>query len=397
MGETPSFWKTLGFTVTVEGKARLLVPRMELYLRPDGQPEPAWAPVFYNPVMRDNRSLTVAGLRAYSGWKIRYFADPLAGACPRAVRALLETGVDQAYASDIDGLAVAVCRENKRLNGLGSELVVEKNDANAFMYRLDYESTPVDAVDLDPYGSPVYYVQAAARLIAKKGLLIATATDLGPLEGKYPTVALRRYGSLVHRTSFSKEVAARVLVWGIARLLTPLDRGVRPLLTYYDRHYIKLILEVVHSKSMATQTASQAGYLCIDSSQLPQGYWHLEETLTRREGEACWRTLGPLWIGSLWDPGFIEKLTIEATGGGLDLSSHAQRMLRMMREESRVQAPYYYRLDLLHAIAGKGEMRSPQLVVEELRARGFGASRTHFDPRGIRTNAGLQDILESLS
>lgn len=388
-------WRRLGFTLVEEGMARLLVPDLSRYRRPDGQPEPAWAPVFYNPVMRDNRGLTVASVRAYQGWRVKGFADPLAGACPRAIRVLLETGVEEAYASDIEPLAVSVCRANKLLNGLSGRLVVERSDANAFMYKLDYEGTPVDAVDLDPYGSPVYYVQAAARLVAKKGLLIATATDLGPLEGKYPSVALRRYGALVFPTSFSKEVAVRVLMAGIVKLLAPLDRGVRPLLAYYDKHYIKLVLEVNHSKSEATSAAGQMGYICIDANQMPHGYWSMEEWPIRQGGGECWRHLGPLWLGPLWDKGFVEKL-VEAAGQ-TGLSAAALRRLGVIREEAGVASPYYYRMDLVHKLAGKGMMEPPQATVEKLRALGYSASRTHLDPRGIRTDAGLQDILDILS
>ncbi len=48
--------------ITREGKAYILAPRKELFTRPDGIFEPAWAPIFYNPVMMDNRSLTVLSL-----------------------------------------------------------------------------------------------------------------------------------------------------------------------------------------------------------------------------------------------------------------------------------------------------------------------------------------------
>ena len=401
-GEDAVYWKERGFTEVNEGRVRLLVPDPRLYTRPDGQPEPAWAPVFYNPVMRDNRSLTVASILAYKGWRVRAFADPLAGACPRALRVLLEAGVSSAYAADIDPLAVSVCRANKLLNGVGSELIVERNDANAFMYRLDYEGIPVDAVDLDPYGSPVYYVQAASRLLAKRGLLIMTATDLGPLEGKYPSVALRRYGAVVGKTTFSKEMAARVLVAGVARLLTPFDRSVKPLLTLYERHYLKLVLEVEHSKGAATSTAGQLGLLCVDEKGMPRGYLPLEEltrTPRKAEGEGeCWRSIGPLWLGPLWDVGHVERVLEAAKReGGVPFSDKALRRLGLMAEEARVPTPYYYRLDLVHAIAGKGEMEPPQAVVERLRSMGYRASRTHFDPRGIRTDASLQELLEVLS
>ncbi len=49
----------------VEGKARILVPNPPMKYTVGGRPEPAKAPVFFNPLMSNNRSISVAVLRAF--------------------------------------------------------------------------------------------------------------------------------------------------------------------------------------------------------------------------------------------------------------------------------------------------------------------------------------------
>ena len=48
-----------------EGLAKVLVPDPSKYKRPNGVYEPAWAPVFYNPKMKENRDIAVLALTTY--------------------------------------------------------------------------------------------------------------------------------------------------------------------------------------------------------------------------------------------------------------------------------------------------------------------------------------------
>lgn len=50
-----------------EGLAKLVIPRMDEYRRPDGSIEPAWMPVFYNPQAIVSRDVTVSVLRTLYG------------------------------------------------------------------------------------------------------------------------------------------------------------------------------------------------------------------------------------------------------------------------------------------------------------------------------------------
>jgi len=376
------------YVVINEGRAKILVPNPRKYLRDDGVVEPAWAPVFYNPYMAPNRTLTnliIVNSTVLSS-SPKTFAEPLAGVCVRSIRVLLETTVTSAFASDIDSRAVYICRKNKLLNGIDN-LVIEKNDANKFMLELDYKSMKIDVVDIDPYGSPIYYIQQAAKMLAKEGILIFTATDLGTLEGKYPITAKRRYNINVVKTSFSKEIAVRGLLASVARILFMLDRGFHPLFAFYDKHYVKLAIKIQHSTKLAKENLNKIGSVCIDKNGFPVFPCNNKV-----------KKIGPLWLGDLWDVTLVNRVVY-----GID-SNHAWRKtlptyiinkIRRTREEAKIPVPYYIRIDKLYRNTKK-EMKPIEKILDEIRELGYKASRTHFDDISIRTNAPLSEIQKIL-
>ena len=385
-----------GYIIAREGMARILVPDPKKYLREDGRLEPAWAPVFYNPEMTDNRTLTVTSIIAYEkvfGTRLKMFAEPLAGIGVRSIRVLLETKglVERAFACDVNPLAVHLCRLNKLLNNISENLVVECSDANTFLLKLDSDCVPVDVVDIDPFGSPIYHVQPSVKVLAMGGLLIATATDLGVLEGKYPEVCLRRYGARIRRTIFCKELGSRVLIGSIARQAAMLDRGIKPLFVMYDRHYLKVVVEVVHSKAAANKTMSSIGFYAVSRTGDYAETLHYEElSLNNRVSDKV--IIGPLWIGPLWDKTFVEELAKQADG----LSSRRKKILEVIVRESLVESPVYYRVD---KIFSKISPRIPPMkkIIEIIEKEGHRASRTHFDPMGIRTTMSYKELFDLLS
>ncbi len=376
------------FVVINEGRAKILVPNPIKYLREDGVVEPAWAPVFYNPYMAPNRTLTnliIANSIVFSG-SPKTFVEPLAGICVRSIRVLLETTVTSAFASDIDSRAVYICRKNKLLNKIDN-LVIEKNDANKFMLELDYKSMKIDVVDIDPYGSPIYFIQQAAKMLAKEGILIFTATDLGTLEGKYPATAKRRYDINVFKTSFSKEIAIRGLLASVARILFMIDRGFQPLFAFYDKHYVKLAIKIQHNTKLAKENLNKIGYMCVDKNGYP--FFPCNNKMKK---------IGPLWLGDLWDIVLVEKIVNSIEGNHewrKTLPTNIINKIHRTKEEAKIPIPYYIRIDKLYRKTRK-EMKPISKIIEEIRELGYQASRTHFENVGIRTNAPLQEIKKIL-
>ena len=377
--------------ITREGKAYILAPRKELFMRPDGIYEPAWAPIFYNPVMMDNRSLTVLSSLAHSyfGNKVKSFAEPLAGSCVRSLRMILEANTQEAYANDIDPYSVYVCRANARLNNIADKVIIFNADANLFTLQLDNLGIPIDFVDIDPYGTPIYYLQSSIKLIAKNGILSVTATDVGTLEGKYPYKAFSRYGVLVTKNSFSKEVAARVLLYTLFRFSAFQDRVIEPILTFYDKHYVKIVVKVEKASSTKIRELERnVGYIVVDSNGLPIHTISVNEPIDTREDN---KVIGPLWLGPICNQSYLEKIIELSLNKHVDLSKEALSKLRTVLEECRINTPYYFNLPLIAKIL-KANIPKINYVLETLRNKGFLASRTHFDLLSIKTNAPLEEV-----
>lgn len=70
---------------------------------------------------------------------------------------------------------------------------------------------------LDCYGSSVHYLDAAFRNAPKHGILVITSTDDAAFYGKAADVTLRNYGGYIVRTSYAKELAARLVLASVIR------------------------------------------------------------------------------------------------------------------------------------------------------------------------------------
>lgn len=52
------------------------------------------------------------------------------------------------------------------------------------------------AIDLDPYGCPSIFLDAAVQAVKDGGLLLITATDMAVLAGNSPETCYSKYGSV---------------------------------------------------------------------------------------------------------------------------------------------------------------------------------------------------------
>ena len=52
-----------------------------------------------------------------------------------------------------------------------------------------------DVIDIDPYGAPSIFLDAAVQAVKEGGLLCVTATDMPVLCGQYPETCFAKYGA----------------------------------------------------------------------------------------------------------------------------------------------------------------------------------------------------------
>src|SRR4030043_1018034 len=192
-----------------EGKVNVLVPQLKAFVKEPSDYAPSKAPVFYNPVMELNRDISVLAVQAYQRVVNREISvcEPLTSSGIRGVRFATEThGVKNVLISDINQRAFNLAKHNVQLNGLAERVTVQHKDANCLLSCHGAPHERFDVVDVDPFGSPVPYLDSAIRALRNSGLLAVTATDMAPLCGVHAKACTRQYDENPPRTAHCEEL-----------------------------------------------------------------------------------------------------------------------------------------------------------------------------------------------
>ncbi|MFB6282123.1 MAG: tRNA (guanine(26)-N(2))-dimethyltransferase [Haloferacaceae archaeon] len=350
----------------------------------DGASEGTGDGVFYNPTQELNRDVTVAALRAYRAREPRAetYLDATAASGIRGVRAAA-AGYD-ATCVDRDPDAVALARRNFERNGLGGEVV--ERDANAALH----ESGGVDVVDVDPFGSPIPFADAA--LANARDLVAVTATDTAPLCGAHFDAGVRRYSAVPRNTDYHPEMGLRVLCSALARTAARYDVAARPILSHVSRHYARTYLELDRGASAATDALDDLGHV-----------HHCQDCLVRTAERglladgpgACPScgsdrvvTAGPLWLGPVRDRAFVGAVRA-AVDDGMGTADEARDLLGRVGAE--LDTPTHYDHHRLCRLWGR-----PASAMDEflgaLRAAGHEASRAHYGGTTFKSTASVPEM-----
>jgi tRNA (guanine26-N2/guanine27-N2)-dimethyltransferase len=343
------------------------------------------ADVFFNPVQELNRDLTVATLRAYRERtpRVESYLDATAASGIRGVRAAAD-GWD-ASLCDIDDDAAALCRENLAENDLDGE--VHRENANVRMHSEAY-----DVVDLDPFGTPIPFADAAIQ--GTKHLLCVTATDTAPLCGAHFESGVRSYGAVPRNTEFHAEMGLRVLLSAMVRTAARYDIAARPILSHATSHYVRTYLEFDHGAKVANDCIGELGYV----HHCQQCLWRSHENgLIADPPEECpncgqhLQTAGPIWLGRTCDPDFADAVGDHLTED-MGTAGKADALLSTLAGE--LDTPTHYDQHRLCKRWGRGAEAMDEFI-EKLRAAGFGASTTHYGGTTFKTDADVVEIREA--
>ncbi len=357
-----------------EGHARILVPEEAL------EGDPSKAPVFYNPRMERNRTISVLVLRSYGRLLGRgmTICEPLAGTGVRSIRYSLEVPhASRIIANDANWQAYRLMKANVELNGVSDVVEVHRRDAVSLMAEL---WDTCDVVDVDPFGTPMPFLPAAITAVRHGGMLCATATDLAVLMGNYPRKCLSRYGAYVARVPFSRELGLRVLLAAVARQAAALDAGIEPMLSFWDGHYYRICVLVYKDVTSAKDAMDNLGYAYHSGGErgVVVGY-----------PKAPRGDMGPIWVGKLGDVEFAGIALEEAAG-----PYQKQRRLLETLYCEYMAPPLYY---MTHEVAVDGREPPLGLVLEIVRGTGHDAWATHFSSRGFKVGTRLSYLRALMS
>ena len=211
-----------------EGSAEIYIPKEKKISKK--------LPVFYNPVMKLNRDITMLLLQQFPNLNI---CDPLAATGVRSIRFAKELKYKSIIANDISKKAFSLIKKNMKLNKVKIE--IKNKDANIWLL----ESKGFDFIDLDVFGSPNFILDSAIRRISRQGILAVTATDTAALPGTYPRATLRKYWATPKKDAMMHKTGLRILIRKIQLIGTQYDKALIPIFSYFKNHYFRVFLKFV--------------------------------------------------------------------------------------------------------------------------------------------------------
>ena len=342
---------------------------------PEGEPRKS-DEVFYNREMLENRDLSKAAAKVFlSDRDDARIADPLAAT---GIRGLRYSELGDVWFNDANPHATKKIEKALKQNDVTGE--ISEEDANVFLSR---HRNFFHFIDVDPFGSFTNFLDSTARAANHDSMVGLTATDNSATTGSYPTVCERRYGSKPLKNGFKHETSVRILIKEAFQNFSRYDKAFDPKLCFQHRHYARVIGRVTESKKRCNRMLDNIGFLSYCDEC---GWRKLEE---RDRCPVCGgevENAGPLWTGKISDSRFTEKMLQEMPEAWESLRD----ILELVHGESEILTPFYD----LHELASKTGVSAPRRdeTIKALKEKGYPASRTHFSPRGLRTDAPIEDL-----
>jgi len=381
--------------VITEGITKLEVPELERFRTPAGDYAPSLTQVFYNPLMELCRDISVSALQVLADelGNIR-ICDPLAGVGARGLRYAKEVrGAAKVVVNDRSREAVELIGRNVELNGLSSSVEVLDGDANVLLWG---HRPRFHAVDIDPFGSPAPFVDAACAALSRDGMLMLTATDTAPLSGTHPKACIRRYGAKPLRTEYCHELGIRILMGFCQRVAGGHEMALAPLLAHASRHYFRVYMRALMGPKRVDELLAQQGHVshCKACGRRVVSFGIAAELPNTCECGEKLSHAGPMWLGRIMDRGFVQRVFGDLARRNFRLGQQAIVLLSRCIEESDGPPTFYE----VHEVARRAGVQPPKIagVIARLRGRGYFASRTHFSGTGLRTDAPLDEIISVL-
>ena len=216
-----------------------------------------------------------------------------------------------------------------------------------------------DWIDIDPFGTPAPYLEAALKGLNDGGILGVAATDTAVLCGAKPSICKKRYGSVSMRRVAAKEMGVRILLSRIHNIASGMDKGIEPLLCYSEGHHLRVFVRLGERKDVTLKWITKDMRI-VDREEKDAG--------------------GPLWVRKI----IKAELIPESQDGVLG------RLLETLREEAN-GPPGLHDINNIAKAAGIGQTPQRIKIVESIRKLGSFASSSVFSPLGIKTDA-TEDI-----
>ncbi|MFN3527700.1 MAG: RsmD family RNA methyltransferase [Candidatus Altarchaeaceae archaeon] len=366
----------------IEGKGKILIP--------DTEKISSKFP-FYNPAMNINRNFTLAIIRIFN---CENFLDGLSACGALSIRALKETNAN-IYACENNPESYKILEENVKMNCEDDEerkrIRTYKTDLNLLLNLLRKQKIKFDFIDIDPFGSPVEFLDNVFINSKHNTIIGVTATDLGTLCGKYENTCLRRYQCYSYNVDFDKEFGLRNLISYIARSAGKFEIGIEILFSYYYLHYFKVYFRIKKLRSFSDKTLENVKFLkycpnCLNREYIDENFDNICENCKTKT-----KILGPLWTGKFADENVCEMLKndLEKNEERKEIIKKELKILDLVKNEQKINLPYYN----IHKICKIHKLKIPKKE-EILKINQDKFRETHFTGTGIKFDGNVKELKE---
>ncbi|XP_078387471.1 tRNA (guanine(26)-N(2))-dimethyltransferase isoform X2 [Cetorhinus maximus] len=304
--------------------------------------------------------------------------EGLAASGLRSIRFAKEVpGIHSIVANDFSSRAVELMKRNIELNGVQHLVTASLADASMLLYESRRRRDRFDVIDLDPYGSPSQFIDAAVQAVGEGGLLCVTCTDMAVMAGNSGETCYSKYGAMSLKSKFCHEMALRIILHNLDLRANCYQRYIVPVLSVSVDFYIRVFVQVFTGQAKVKASAS---YKYTASLGPPVG---------ADCEHCCQRHLlgGPIWAEPIHDQDFVKRVleSVERNPQRFKTSDRILGMLSMVKEELP-DCPLYHTMDHLSSVI---HCNTPSLLQmrSALLHAGYRVSLSHASKKAVKTDA----------
>ena len=335
----------------IEGKAKIKVSTGKISKK---------LPVFYNPVMKLNRDVSILLLKSIN--QSFRAGLPLAGSGVRGIRFLQELeNIESVDFNDLKPNFKSIMKENLALNKLktSKKAKIHNKDANIFLL----ESKGFDYIDIDPFGTPNDFLDAAVKRVSRGGLIAVTATDTSALCGSFKNACRRKYWAEQENNELMHETGLRILIRKVQLIGVQYAKALTPIFSYSKHHYMRVFFKSEKSKEQTSKVLKQHNLV---------------------------NDLGPMWTGSLWNKKLAAKMNKNCEKDNKEL----YELVSVINQESKIDTVGFHNI---HILAKKEKLKQiPKMeeVIKKVKAKKYKVSKTHFNNVSIRSDVSEKELIK---
>ncbi|MCX6773878.1 MAG: RsmD family RNA methyltransferase [Candidatus Micrarchaeota archaeon] len=336
--------------------------------------------VFYNPHMELSRTLSSLAVDSIDD-KLRVL-DAFSASGIRGIRYAKECrNIESIDFLDSEHDAIKAIRKNMKLHKIKGKTI----EHEAIHYMINSDPGKYNFVELDPFGSPSPYFHSAIRAMRneKTAYLSATATDTAVLCGSSADACPRYYHSKPMLNDFCHETGLRILIRRAMESAHEFNFGIEPLLCFYYRHQMKIILKLRKGADGANENIKNIGYVFSGDYDGVRVEFSRKPICSLKK---YYDYAGPLWIGDLCSRKTADACIKKA-------EDDEKKILKLIKGEMGYP-PFFVTTSSLGKMQKRG-IPGMEKLFDRLKENGVKAVKTHFERNGIKYKGKIEDVIRA--